>query len=45
MFNLLDTQFQLSYKGILVKILGFEVSFNQLTKKTARGVSLETAEG
>ena len=45
MFNLLDTQFQLSYKGILVKILGFEVSFNQLTEKTARGVSLETAEG
>ena len=40
MFNLLDTQFYLSHKKMLVKILGFEVSFNQLTNKVRRNVKL-----
>ena len=33
MFSLLDTQFLLSHQNILVIILGFEVTFSQLTDK------------
>ena len=40
MFNLLYTQLQLSHKKIMVKILDFEVSFNQLIDKVRRNVKL-----
>ena len=40
MFNLYDTQFHLSHKKILIKMLGFEVSFNQLTDKVRWNVKL-----
>ena len=39
-FNLQDTQFQFYHKKILVKILGFEVSFNQFIDKKRRNVKL-----
>ena len=38
MFNLCDTQFQLTHKKIFVKILGSEVSFNQFTNKVRKNV-------
>ena len=40
MFNLKNAQVQLSHKKILVKILGFEYSFNQQTYKVRRNVKL-----
>ena len=39
-FNLQDTQFQLTYEKSLVKILGFEISFNQLMDKVRKNVKL-----
>ena len=38
--NLQNTQFKLSHEKLLVKILGFEVSFNQFTDKFRRNVKL-----
>ena len=40
MFNLCDTQFQLTHKKILVKILGSKVSLNQFTNKVRKNVKL-----
>ena len=38
--NLQNTQFKLPHEKLLVKILGFEVSFNQFTDKFRRNVKL-----
>ena len=39
-FNFQDTHFQLPHKKVLIKILGIEVSLNQVTDKRRKNVKL-----